>query len=242
MRKLKQAVEVDLSKTGGLPDDSADRCSGRASITCAKVSPAASWSGSVASTSVAPESHQDLPRDPRHAAVNNPFSHLYDELRRLASSLLRHERPDHTLQTTELVHEAYLRLADWPPLATASRNVVFGIASKVIRDVLVDHARRDGTAKRGGDWRRISLAAADEGAREAGIAHSCDLLDLDVALNELATTRPRQAQVVEMRYFGGMSGVEIADALGVTQRTITDDWSSAKEWLRRRLTGGDNER
>ncbi len=166
---------------------------------------------------------------------DTPFTSLYAELRRLAGGIFRHEREDHTLQTTALVHEAYLRLAGNPVLDGASRPFVFAVASKVIRDVLVDHARREQQIKRGAGWRKVTLVDADaHGAPE----RSTDLLDLHDSMEALAVEHPRPSQVVEMRYFGGMGNHEIAQAIGVSSRTVTEDWAFAKEWLRRRLSGG----
>ncbi len=165
----------------------------------------------------------------------HPFAPLYAELRRLAAALRRHERPDHTLQTTELVHEAYLRLGGNPALVGAPRGFVFAVASKVIRDVLVDHARKRSQIKRGAGWRKISLSETDV---VGTVAKSADLLDLDDAMTELAAEHPRQSQVIEMRYFGGMDNAEIAEALGVSVRTVTDDWTAGRDWLHRRLSRG----
>ncbi|MDZ4829774.1 MAG: ECF-type sigma factor [Phycisphaerae bacterium] len=168
----------------------------------------------------------------------DPIAALYGELRRLAGAMLRRERPDHTLQTTELVHEAYLRIGNDPALVGASRAFVFAVASKVIRDVLVDHARKRGQVKRGAGWRKISLSEADV---SGGEGRAVDLLDLDDAMVELASEHPRRSQVIEMRYFGGMGNDEIAEVLGVSVRTVTEDWSGGREWLHRRLARGARE-
>ncbi|MFO0828565.1 MAG: ECF-type sigma factor [Phycisphaerales bacterium] len=165
----------------------------------------------------------------------HPFAPLYAELRQLAAAMLRHERPDHTLQTTELVHEAYLRLGGNPALVGAPRGFVFAVASKVIRDVLVDHAGKRSQIKRGAGWRKISLSETDV---VGSVAKSADLLDLDEAMTELAAEHPRRSQVIEMRYFGGMDNAEIAEAIGVSVRTVTEDWTVGREWLYRRLSRG----
>jgi len=128
-----------------------------------------------------------------------------------------------------------LRLGNSPVLVGASRGFVFGVASNVIRHVLVDHARKKSQVKRGAGWRRIALSEIEvvgSGARSA------DLLDLDEAMTELAVEHPRRSQVIEMRYFGGLSNEEIAEAVGVSVRTITEDWTLGREWLHRRLSRG----
>lgn len=170
-------------------------------------------------------------RNGEDAAFESLFAVVYDELRRLASAYMRRERTDHTLQTTALVHEAYLKLvkrSDSPP---QDRVHFFAVAAKVMRQILIDHARTRKYQKRGGDARRISLEEAafisDERADE--------LVALDEALTELAKLDERQSQIVEMRYFGGLTLAETAEYLRVSPDTVTRDWNVSKAWLYRRL-------
>jgi len=161
---------------------------------------------------------------------------VYKELRRLAAQYLRREqRRDHTLQTTALVHEAYLRLAGQRRSGWPDRAGFYAAAAQAIRRILIDHARRRARRKRGGPGaRRVHLDAA---ALETA---SCviDVLALDEALSRLAALTPRQARVVELRYFGGLTDDEIAAVLGVSRRTVQTDWHGARAWLYREL-GGD---
>lgn len=155
---------------------------------------------------------------------------IYDELWRLAVSCMRDERDDHTLQPTALIHEAYLRLVDQrlPPLA--DRGHFFGVAAHVMRQVLVDFARKHRAAKRGAGL----LVPLDE-ARPVAIAPSHDLIDLHEALDRLAGVDARKSRVIELRYFGGLSRQEVADCLGVTLATVKRDLTLAEAWLRREL-------
>ena len=152
---------------------------------------------------------------------------LYDELRRVAHLQLRRERPGHTLGTTGLVHEAYLKLADQTRASFADRAHFLATAAVVMRRVLVDHARTRSREKRGGE--RVPVTLDEELALGA---ESCDgLLELDDALDRLAAIAPRLARVVECRFFGGLTDEEIADALGMTARTVRRDWVKARGWL-----------
>ncbi len=164
---------------------------------------------------------------------------VYGELRRLAARYLRTQRPGHTLQTTALVHEAYLRLvgpvgagADWQ-----GRAHFFGVAARAMRSILVDHARARQAAKRGGGVRALTLGAADAaGARADRAAESeVDVVALDDALARLADMDARQARVVELRYFAGLSIEETALALGISHATVEREWRTARLWLRREL-------
>ena len=168
-------------------------------------------------------------------ALNKLMPLVYDELRRLASRHLRHERPGHTLQTTALVHEAYLKLVDQKSANWLNRVQFFAVASQVMRHILVDYARSHNAAKRGGDYVRISL----DGAMIVSKEKSGDLMVLDEALNKLETIDPQQSRVVEMRVFGGLSVEETAEALGVSPRTVKREWSMAKAWLHQQIKNGD---
>lgn len=158
---------------------------------------------------------------------------VYGELRRRAAAYMRRERPDHTLQTTALVHEAYLRLighdSDWQ-----NRSQFFGVAAQQMRRILVDHARKHSAAKRAGDEIRVSFRDALATATE----QPGELAAIDEALERLAGEYPRQARVVEMRFFGGYGEEEIAGTLGVTVLTVKRDWKFAKAWLSRDLRQG----
>ena len=165
------------------------------------------------------------------AAPEQLIAVVYEELRRLARSYLRRERNDHTLQPTALVHEAYLRLVDDAQIDWKSRAQFYGIAARVMRRVLVDHARQKGAAKRGGMAETIPLEKAGDLAQGAAV----DFAALDDALQSLAHTYPRPSKVVELRFFGGMTALEIGEVLQVTDRTIERDWEFARWWLRREL-------
>jgi|SRR5215813_2122271 len=164
------------------------------------------------------------------AAADKLLPLVYKELHRLAKSYMRRERPDHTLQPTALIHEAYIRLVgndtDWQ-----NHEHFIGVAANVMRRVLVDHARAHNAGMRGGDFRRVEL--------EEGIAISNDrsneVLAVDEALEEFKKENPRQAQIVELRYFAGLSIEQIAALLEISPRSVQRDWSSAKEWLFERL-------
>jgi RNA polymerase sigma factor (TIGR02999 family) len=158
---------------------------------------------------------------------------VYGELRRRAAAYLRHERPDHTLQPTALVHEAYLRLVGHERVAWRNRGHFFGMAAQMMRRVLVDHARARKAAKRPHGECRV---AVDE-AHVVGAPPDCEVLLLDRALAELAALDARQAQIVELRYFGGLSEQEIAELLSLSRSTVTREWQSARAWLYRRITG-----
>ncbi|MEK6281373.1 MAG: sigma-70 family RNA polymerase sigma factor [Acidobacteriota bacterium] len=152
---------------------------------------------------------------------------IYDELRKLAANYLRRERPDHTLQPTALVHEAYMRLVDQTRVNWQNRAHFFGVAAQIMRRLLVDHARRHNAEKRGQDFQKISL---DENIDRA-VERSTMLIALDDALQALAEFDEQKARVVELRYFGGLSIEETADVMGVTPTTIKRHWRFAKAWL-----------
>jgi RNA polymerase sigma factor (TIGR02999 family) len=168
------------------------------------------------------------------AAVDRLMSILYDELRGIASRQLRGERPDHTLETTALVHEAYVKLVGLDRISWQNRAHFLAVASQAMRRVLVDYAVSRRAQKRGGVRRRVSL----DGIDDPGHAHPVEtLVALDTALHRLEQIEPRLSRVVECRYFGGMSVEEAAEALHVSPATIKRDWSVARAWLNRELQG-----
>lgn len=166
-------------------------------------------------------------------ALEDLMPMVYDQLRSLAASQLRRERGDHTLEPTALVNEAFIRLIDQSRVSWDSRSHFFAIAARMMRRILVDHARRLAYAKRGGDQQRVELS--DVFALSAERAP--ELLALDEALESLAAIAPRQAQVVELRHFGGLTRDEVAAALGISVPTVARHWSAARAWLYRHLEG-----
>jgi RNA polymerase sigma factor (TIGR02999 family) len=156
-------------------------------------------------------------------------------MRRLARHYLRQERPGHILQTTALVNEAWIRLINWPDASWQNRAHFIGLAAQLMRRVLVDEARRRQAQKYGGDAVHVSLANAE------GIAHekNADLVALDDALNELAKFDERLSRIVELRFFGGLSLEETAEALNISPRTVQREWSLAQAWLFRELRRGE---
>ena len=170
--------------------------------------------------------------DPQAAAQLLPL--VYDELRQLAARKLAHEKPGQTLDATALVHEVYLRLVGQRPIDWQSRGHFYAIASREMRRILIDHARKHQADKRAGFvGERISVSdAADPAATE-----DADVLSLHEALSDLATTSPRQADIVELRYFGGLTIEEIATVTSLSPTTVKRDLTDARDWLRRRLEG-----
>ena len=164
-------------------------------------------------------------------ALDQAFPLVYDELQRLARRQLRREADGHTLGTTALVHEAYLRLVDQTRYAWRDRAHFLALAATAMRRILVDHARRYHAAKRGGAARPISLDAPGALAALTVEARAELLVDLDEALATLATLDARQARVVECRFFGGLTEEETAGALGISLRTVRRDWAKARSWL-----------
>jgi RNA polymerase sigma-70 factor (ECF subfamily) len=162
---------------------------------------------------------------------------VYDELKRLARSYMRRERPDHTLQATALAHEAYLKLVRQEAVNWQSRSHFFGIAAQLMRRILIDHARGHLRVKRGGGKEVLPLNEALAFSPE----HSEELVRLDEALNRLATLDARQSRIVELRFFGGLTVEETAEFLGISPKTVKRDWSVAKAWLHGELrqTDGD---
>lgn len=165
------------------------------------------------------------------AAAARLLPMVYEELRALAARALRRERADHTLQPTALVHEAFLRLIDQTQAEYNSRTHFFAVSAQVIRRILVDHARQHHALKRGGNWLKVTLDHANAASSDEAL----DLLGLDEALNKLCTLDERQSKVVELRFFGGLSVEETAATLGVSPRTVEEDWRMARAWLKREL-------
>jgi RNA polymerase sigma factor (TIGR02999 family) len=160
---------------------------------------------------------------------------IYGELRRVAGGLMRRERRDHTLQASALVHEALLRLLSGEALAAiADRRHLYAAAAQAMRQVLVDHARRRNAGKREGHRARVPLDHMLTSFDEQGL----DVIDLHQALDRLARSHPRQAQVVTLRFFGGLSVPEVVEILGVSDTTVESDWRFARAWLRGQLGGG----
>ena len=159
---------------------------------------------------------------------------VYNELRRVAGRYMRGERAGHTLQPTALVHEAYLRLIGQRDVAWQNRSHFYAVAARLMRNVLVDHARARQAHKRGGQERKVTF---DEALELAG-GESTDLLALDEALTRLAQRDPRQARIVELRFFGGLSEKEAAEVLRISVRTVKRDWAVARAWLYREIRQG----
>ncbi|HAF22252.1 MAG TPA: RNA polymerase subunit sigma-70 [Blastocatellia bacterium] len=167
-------------------------------------------------------------------AVDALFESVYNELRRLAKDHLRDERPNHTLQATALVHEAYLRLVGGQQIEWQNRAQFFSIAAQVMRHILVDHARKYAAGKRGGGERKLSLDEAIRFAEERDI----NLIALDDVLKTLASLDEEQSKIVELRFFGGLSIKEIAETLQISETTVSRKWSTAKLWLHNELILG----
>jgi RNA polymerase sigma factor (TIGR02999 family) len=157
---------------------------------------------------------------------------VYEELRRLARNYLARERADHTLQATALVHEAYLRMVDEKRVDWKNRAHFYGMAARLMRRILVDHARAHNAAKRGGLQQKLTL---DE-ARDLPTKNAVELVALDGALENFAHDYPRKSEVVELKFFGGLETKEISEVLQVSEKTVLRDWNFAKLWLCRALT------
>jgi RNA polymerase sigma factor (TIGR02999 family) len=155
---------------------------------------------------------------------------VYDDLRRLAGAYMRNERPNHTLQATALVHEAYVRLVDWKNVSWENRAQFFSVAASVMRKILIDHARAKGAQKRSGKMIVLDEAISFPDNREF------DVMALDEALTSLEKLDPRQAKMVEMRFFGGLSIEETAYVLKVSEATVRREWTFAKAWFQRELS------
>jgi RNA polymerase sigma-70 factor (ECF subfamily) len=164
-------------------------------------------------------------------AAERLMATVYDELRRLAAYYMRQERPDHTLQATALVHELYLKLFQSEPIEWQNRAHFFAVAAQALRRILVNHARDRQAQKRGGKQVRLSLTDVNGLATPA----EHDLLEIEEALVKLEQLDPRAARVVELRFFAGLTEVEAAEALGISQATLKRDWSFGRAWLLRHL-------
>jgi RNA polymerase sigma factor (TIGR02999 family) len=158
---------------------------------------------------------------------------VYDELRRLAHHYLRQERSDHTLQSTALVHEAYLRLAGQNPPQWQNRAHFFGIAARIMRQILVEYARGRNAAKRGGDACRLTLDDSIAPPQQSQV----DVVELDRALTELSELDEQQGRIVELRFFAGLTIEDTSEVLGISPATVKRDWVSARAWLYRSMTG-----
>jgi RNA polymerase sigma factor (TIGR02999 family) len=158
---------------------------------------------------------------------------VYQELRRRAAAHLRRERRNHTLQPTALVNEVYLKLVDQNRAAWINRAQFFGVASQMMRRVLVDHARAGRMAKRSGQWARVTMADDVAGLAPPDV----DILDLDVALTRLSAFDPRKSRIAELRFFGGLSLAETGDVLGISVATVEREWQTARAWLYAALKG-----
>ena len=169
-------------------------------------------------------------RDGDQAALDRLLPLVYDQLRRIAHRYVQRERAGHTLQTSALVNEAYLRLAD-QDVAWQNRSHFFAVSARVMRHILIDHARRRRFVKHGGEAQQVPLDEAAAMSRE----RAGELIALEEALEELADLDPRKSRVVELRYFGGLSLEETAEVLEISLMTVRRDWRAAKAWLYRRL-------
>jgi RNA polymerase sigma factor (TIGR02999 family) len=164
-------------------------------------------------------------------ALDSLMPLVYDELRTVAQHYLRKERPDHTLQSTALVHEAFVRLVGQKPPEWKNRKHFYGVAARLMRQILVDHARAHRAGKRGGDAVKLSLNEGLVGSANKGL----DILALDDSLNRLAQINPQQSQIVELRFFSGLSIEDTSEVLGVSPATVKRNWTTARAWLFREM-------
>jgi RNA polymerase sigma-70 factor (ECF subfamily) len=168
------------------------------------------------------------------AALDELMPLVYNELRRLARSYLRQEANCETMQPTALVHEAYIKLVDQKAVGDwRNRAQFFGLAAKLMRNILVDHARRSLALKRGGPQIRLSLSKANQLSSMPDL----DLIELDDALHTLAAIRPRHSQIIELRFFGGLTIEETAEVLDISHATVEREWNFARAWLKREISG-----
>ncbi|HKU62206.1 MAG TPA: sigma-70 family RNA polymerase sigma factor [Gemmatimonadales bacterium] len=171
------------------------------------------------------------------AGLDHMLPVLYDELHRLAEAYLRREDPGHTLQPTALVHEAYLRLIDQRRVDWRNRAQFLGVAAGIMRRLLVDHARGRAARKRGGGAEAVSLSLVEAPSGRPEV----ELIALEQALERLASVDPRKAQVVELKFFGGLSAREIAEVMGISDATVEREWTFAKAWLYKAIEGAPGE-
>ena len=169
------------------------------------------------------------------AAADQLMGIVYDDLRHLARSYLKGSESGHTLQPTALVHEAYLRLVDQSSVNWRDRSHFFAVGARAMRQILVNHAKSKGRAKRGGGWRRVPL----DSPLVISPGRDQDIVAVDDALQELETLNQRQAEIVELRFFGGLGMEEVAAVLGLSKRTVEREWTAVKAWLRQRFAKED---
>ena len=169
----------------------------------------------------------------RKGALEDLMPLVYGELRRLAANRLRNERPDHTLQPTALVHEAYVRLVDQRQVRWQNRAHFYAIAAHIMRRILVDRARAHGAGKRGAGWQRVTLAGDKT---PPTTSRNVDVVALDETLRRLAELDPQQERIVELRYFGGLTIEEAAKVMNISTATLKREWAIARAWLRAELS------
>ena len=169
------------------------------------------------------------------ATAEELFPLVYDELRRLAKGYMSRETPGHTLQPTALVHEAYLKLVDQTRADWKGKTHFYAVGANVMRRLLVDHARERGALKRGAGWQNVSFSEALDPLGGEALDRE-QLLDLNSALEQLAEIDGREARVVTLRFFGGLTVEQVAEVLGMSRRTVENDWRHAQAWLRLRLS------
>jgi RNA polymerase sigma-70 factor, ECF subfamily len=167
-------------------------------------------------------------------AASRLFVLVHDELRALAGEFFQRQRPDHTLQPTALVNEAFIKLVDQPDIAWQNRAHFLAVAARAMHQILIDHSRRRATAKRGGGACRVTIDEAITPVSDT----APELFDLEESLQRLAAMDARQSQIVELRFFGGMTVEEVAHVLGLSKSTVEEEWRMARAWLRRELTNG----
>ncbi len=177
---------------------------------------------------------KEIERGDRSAAARL-LPHVYEELRSLAATFFRRQRPGHTLQPTALVHEAYLRLVDQDGAHWRDRAHFVSVAAKAMRQILIDHFRASGASKRGGGWKKVTLSGIDVATPPPEI----DFLALEEALTRLAALDERQVTVVELRFFGGLSVDEVSEVLGLSKTTVEGEWRAARAWLGREIRRGE---
>jgi RNA polymerase sigma factor (TIGR02999 family) len=173
--------------------------------------------------------------DVERVTAEDLFPVVYEELRRLARGYMSRETPGHTLQPTALVHEAYLKLVDQTRVDWKGKTHFYAVGARIMRRLLVDHARERGAQKRGAGWRSVTLSEALDplGFEQLGPEQ---LLDLETAIEQLAEIDDREARVVTLRFFGGLTVEQVGEVIGVSKRTVENDWRHAKAWLRLRLS------